>query len=233
VVLEGERLRLRPMTDGDVPLLIQWFTDRDVLHWLHLSEDPPELAGSMEAHRECWERMRDDPTHLWWCTETTEGQPIGEIGLLAIHPTHHRAELAITIGVQEYRNRGYGAEAIGVLLRHAFETMGLRRVQLITDEDNARGTRCYEKCGFVREGQLRAHRLRYGKPLDMVVMAVLKEEWSRENRGVGRVSNPSLPTRIPDRGKNGDNGAHPVDRGSAGVLHWAAGAERVPGQRQR
>ena len=58
--------------------------------------------------------------------------------------------------------------------------MGLRRVQLITDEDNARGIRCYEKCGFVREGLLRAHRLRYGKPLNMVIMGVLKEEWDPE-----------------------------------------------------
>ena len=177
VVLEGERLRLRPMTDGDVPLLVQWFADPDVLHWLHLSEDPPELIGSMQAHKERWERMRDDPMHLSWCIETSEGRPIGDIGLLAIHPTHHRAELAITIGVQEYWGRGYGTEAIGMLLRHAFEVMGLRRVQLITDEDNARGIRCYEKCGFVREGLLRSHRLRYGKPLNMVIMGVLREEW--------------------------------------------------------
>jgi len=179
VVLDAERLRLRPMTDGDVPLLVQWFADREVLHWLHLSEDPPELIGSMEAHKERWARMRDDPALMPWCIETKEGRAIGDIGLLAIHPTHHRAELAITIGLQEYWSRGYGTEAIGVLLGHAFEVMGLRRVQLITDEDNARGIRCYEKCGFVREGLLRSHRLRYGEPLNMIVMGVLKEEWSR------------------------------------------------------
>ena len=177
IVLASERLRLRPMQDDDVSLTFGWFNDREVLHWLHLSEDPPELMGSLEAHRERWERMRDDATQITWCIETTEGRPIGDIGLLAIHPTHHRAELGITIGVKEYWSRGYGSEAIQTLLRHAFDEMGLRRVQLITDEDNARGIRCYEKCGFVREGLLRAHRLRYDEPLNMVVMGVLREEW--------------------------------------------------------
>ncbi len=177
VVLEAERLRLRPMRDDDVPLLFGWFNDRDVLHWLHLSEDPPELVQSLDAHRERWERIRDDPAQISWCIETNEGRPIGDIGLLAIHATHHRAELGITIGVKDYWSRGYGSEAIQTLLRHAFGAMRLRRVQLITDEDNARGIRCYEKCGFVREGLLRAHRLRYDKPLNMVVMGVLKEEF--------------------------------------------------------
>jgi RimJ/RimL family protein N-acetyltransferase len=55
--------------------------------------------------------------------------------------------------------------------------MGLRRIGLITDADNLRGVRCYEKAGFVREGLLRAHRLRYGQPIDMLTMAVLKEDW--------------------------------------------------------
>ena len=108
VVLDGERVRLRPMRDEDVPLLFDWFNDREVLHWLHLSEDPPELIGSLQAHRERWERMRDDPSQISWCIETQEGRPIGDIGLLAIHPTHHRADLAITIGVKGYWSRGYG-----------------------------------------------------------------------------------------------------------------------------
>jgi RimJ/RimL family protein N-acetyltransferase len=57
----------------------------------------------------------------------------------------------------------------------------LRRVDLLTDADNERGLRCYEKCGFVREGLLRKRRLRFGQPVDMIVMSVLREEWLRAN----------------------------------------------------
>ena len=171
--LAGRLVRLRPFTDADVPLLHKWFNDAEVLHWLHLSEDPPEVMQSMEAHRQRWERIRDDPGHLSWVIETKDGTPIGELGLLNVNLVQLRAELGISIGEKEYWERGYGTDAIRVVLRRAFGRMSLRRVQLITDEDNERGIRCYEKCGFVREGLLRAHRLRYGQPINMVQMGVL------------------------------------------------------------
>ena len=175
-VLEGRKVRLRPLTDDDVPVLRRWLNDPDVRHWLHLSEDPPELM-TLEAHRERWEHIRDDPAHIAWCIETEEAQPIGHLGLLEIHSLHRRAELALSIGEKEYWSRGYGTDAVRAALRYAFQELGLRRVYLITDEDNLRAIRCYEKCGFRREGLLRAHRLRYGRPLNMVIMGVLREEW--------------------------------------------------------
>ena len=171
--LAGRLVRLRPFTDADVPLLHKWFNDAEVLHWLHLSEDPPEVMKSIEAHRQRWERIRDNPGHLSWVIERKDGKPIGELGLLNINLVQRRAELGISVGEKEYWGRGYGTDAIHTLLRHAFAEMGLRRVGLITDEDNGRGIRCYEKCGFVREGLLRAHRLRYGRPINMVQMGVL------------------------------------------------------------
>ena len=58
----------------------------------------------------------------------------------------------------------------------AFETLELNRIELVTDIDNERGIRSYEKAGFVREGILRAKRVRYGEPLDMLIMSVLRED---------------------------------------------------------
>jgi RimJ/RimL family protein N-acetyltransferase len=112
-----------------------------------------------------------------WVIETLDGVAIGIIGLQSIDDVHGRAELGISIGEKAYWSRGYGTDAICALLRYAFGALSLRRVELITDIDNERGIRCYEKCGFVREGILRAHRLRYGEPLDMVLMAVLAGDW--------------------------------------------------------
>jgi RimJ/RimL family protein N-acetyltransferase len=55
----------------------------------------------------------------------------------------------------------------------------LNRVELMTDADNMRGRRCYEKCGFVEEGVLRQHRLIEGRFGDTIMMSVLREEWER------------------------------------------------------
>jgi RimJ/RimL family protein N-acetyltransferase len=174
-VLEGQRVRLRPLEEGDVPLLARWFGNPEVRHWTHLSEDPPSVQ-TVEGHRERYRRMRDDPRQLRFCIETGDGHPIGDLGLLDIHP-HGRLELGITIGDTAYWGRGYGTDAVRTALRYAFGELRCRRVYLITDEDNLRAHRCFEKCGFVREGLLRAHRLRDGQPLNMLIMGVLRSEF--------------------------------------------------------
>jgi RimJ/RimL family protein N-acetyltransferase len=111
--------------------------------------------------------------------ETHDGLPIGNVSFVAIEEIHRRAELGISIGEKDYWGRGYGTDAVRVALRFAFQVLDLRRVELITDADNERGIRCYEKCGFVREGVLRRHRLRRGEPIDMLLMAVLHEDWEK------------------------------------------------------
>jgi RimJ/RimL family protein N-acetyltransferase len=169
--LVGGLVRLRYRTAADIPAFVRWYSDPDVLHWLGMSEAAP---ASMESETARFTQAEDDPTRRTWVIETREGRAIGSIALINLNELHHTAELGISIGEKDCWGRGYGTDAIRILLAHAFGAMGLRRVWLITDADNERGIRCYEKCGFVREGLLRGHRLRYGKPLDMVAMAVLR-----------------------------------------------------------
>jgi RimJ/RimL family protein N-acetyltransferase len=182
--LEGERVRLRTPRMSELALWLRWLGDPDVRHWLHLSEEA-ELMGSRAAQRERLEHIRDDPERILWVIERKPAQPIGDLSLIGIHPTARRAELAICIGEKDAWSQGLGSEAIRLALRHAFRELDLRRVTLIADADNARGIRCYEKCGFRPEGVLRAHRLRYGQPLDMLAMGVLREEFERAEAARG------------------------------------------------
>ena len=164
------------MEHADV--LTRWNADAEVRHWLHRSEDPPELLSRAEVGRWVAQGL-SDPSEARFMIEAAGGRLIGEIRLREIHPCG-RAELAILIGEKDQWSRGYGGDAIRTLLRLAFGELQLRRVTLITDADNTRGIRCYERCGFRHEGVLRAHRLRYGRPLDMVAMAVLRDEYERD-----------------------------------------------------
>jgi len=181
--LEGTIVRLRPLAPEHAAFEARWMADAEVRHWLHRSEDGPEFRAQGAIERKIGEVLAD-PTELRFVIETHEGVPIGDVGLLGIHP-HARAELSIKIGEQSHWSGGYGTDAILCLLGFAFGELGLRRVTLIADADNARGIRCYEKCGFRHEGLLRAHRLRYGKPIDMVAMAILREEFRSGARDAG------------------------------------------------
>jgi len=174
VSLRGKTTRLRAIVEDDLPLVVRWMNDPEVRHWLHHSERPD---ATVEGVRVRFGLERAGLPNLVWMIETLEGRPVGHVSLLEVDPHSLRAELAVAIGETDYWSKGYGTAAIRAVLRHAFTDLNLRRVDLHTDADNARGIRCYEKCGFVREGVMRERRLRYGKPLDMVVMGVLSHEW--------------------------------------------------------
>ena len=172
--LVGEKVRLRPAREEDMRLLHRWIHTPEVRHWLHASDRPD---GTLEeVTRRFWSNW-DAVEGRFWIIETAEGRPAGNVRLLGIDLFHLRAELAISIGEPDCFSLGLGTDAIRLVLGYAFEDLGLRRVDLQTDADNARAIRCYEKCGFVREGVLRARRLRYGEPIDMLAMGVLREEW--------------------------------------------------------
>ena len=202
VRLEGKVIRLRAVKEEDLSLVVRWMNDPEVRYWLHHSDRPdatvetvrgrfgltddgfPNLVWMIETLRVLPQTqsptqggllrvLPDDPAH----SGQAEGRPVGHVGLLGVDAHHKRAELAISIGEKECWSRGYGTDAISAVLRHGFATLGLRRIDLHTDADNARGIRCYEKAGFVREGVMRERRLRYGEPVDMVVMGALREEW--------------------------------------------------------
>jgi len=172
-ILAGERVRLRPPGEEDLALFVRWFNDPEVRYWLAMS-DAPELT--MEKEREWFEGLRADPDRVVWCIEA-EGRPIGTLGLHEIDETLGRATLGISIGEKDYWGRGYGREAIRQALAYGFGELELRRIELNADEDNARAIRCYERCGFQREGLLRAYRLRNGQAVNGLVMSVLREEF--------------------------------------------------------
>jgi RimJ/RimL family protein N-acetyltransferase len=89
--------------------------------------------------------------------------------------------VGILIGDKTYWNKGYGTEALKLLLKHGFETLNLNRIFLRVYEDNPRAIHCYEKVGFVHEGRMRQGRFTKGQFVDILFMSVLREEWKTDN----------------------------------------------------
>ena len=80
---------------------------------------------------------------------------------------------------EEHRGKGIGREALSLLLRYAFDTLGLRRVELTVFAENSRARLCYLKAGFTEEGVARQKTWKNGKFHDIVSMAVLRDEWAK------------------------------------------------------
>ena len=174
-ILEGQRIRLRPVAERDLPHFVRWLADREITRWLAAIDEPPTL----EDERDWYEDKRADPDNVLWAIDTLEGRLIGTAEL-RLAPRQRRAEMGIAVQDKSQWNQGYGTEAVRLVLGYAFAELGLNRVELTVDEENARAIRCYEKCGFQREGLLRQHRLVDGSFGNTLVMAVLREESGRE-----------------------------------------------------
>lgn len=159
------------MRDEDLPHFQKWLQDPDVRRWLAAVGDPP----TMDDEYEWYENTRANPDSVMWSIETLDGQLIGSIDL-RLAPAASRAELGIAIQDKSFWSKGYGTDAVRAVLKHAFGEMRLHRVELHVDEANVRGIRCYEKCGFVREGLLREHRKVGGRWANTVQMSILARE---------------------------------------------------------
>ena len=171
-ILEGEKVRLRPMQDRDMPLFVQWLQDAEVRRWLASIAEPPTL----EEQFDWYEGRRSDPDSVLWSIETLDGRLVGSVELrLAQHA--QRAELGIAIQDKTMWSQGLGTDTVRLVMEYGFEDLELHRIELMTDEENVRGRRCYERCGFIEEGLLRQHRPIDGKFGNTIMMSVLRDEW--------------------------------------------------------
>ncbi len=106
-----------------------------------------------------------------------EDRLIGEIGLDGIKWNHGEAFVGIGLGERDCWGKGYGTDAMRLILGFAFNELNLHRVSLTVFEYNTRAIRTYEKIGFVHEGQNRGMLLKDRKRFDMVHMGILRHEW--------------------------------------------------------
>lgn len=181
-LLTGKLVRLvavDPERAADV--FAAWSTDAEF--WALFDSDPvvPRSRGQV---RQSWERYaaKDDPDRFGFLIETLSDQRIiGETTLSDVFSPHREAWVAIGIGDRAYWGKGYGTDAMNVLLGYAFRELNLARVNLSTFEYNPRAIRSYEKAGFVHEGRQRGALLRYGRRWDVVHMGILREEWEKRD----------------------------------------------------
>lgn len=175
-MLQGERIRLRAIEREDLPLLWRHYNDLEIE--IAGGGDPPEPISLARVQAQFEKRLSEDGRDGMNFGIEADGRLIGGCGLRDVSLTDRVAELGIGIGDHDYLGRGYGREAVRLLLHYAFVLRNLRRVWLRVWGNNERAIRCYLACGFVEEGRLRSHVWSNGAYVDLVCMGVLKDEWN-------------------------------------------------------
>jgi RimJ/RimL family protein N-acetyltransferase len=173
--LSTDRLRLRPFDDADADALFALHSNAHVLRYW---DSPPWTErGRAERFIAACRQMADDGTGARPAVERlSDGAFLGWCGLVRWNPEHRSASLGYCFGEAAW-GHGYATEAAGALLRWAFDTLDLNRVQAETDTRNLASARVLEKLGFVREGTLREDCIVRGEVSDSWVYGLLRREW--------------------------------------------------------
>lgn len=172
--LLGEKCYLSPPSIEDAELWAEWFNDLDVA--LPLG-DEAYTVQTLEGQREMIVNASKHQSHVFSIVDRATDQPIGRCLLFGVNAVDRCAMLGIAIGAREYRGKGYGAEALNLLLDYAFNLLNLNSIMLGVFAFNEAAIRCYKKVGFKEIGRRRQARVIGGKTHDAILMDMLSEEF--------------------------------------------------------
>ena len=178
-MLKGDRIKLGPVKREYIESYLKWLNDPEITQYLTIFRP---LTRMME---EDWiENLKNQNDTIIFGIlipdENDTEKLIGNCGLHAIDWKNRVGEVGIMIGEKEYQSKGYGTEAVELLLDYGFKTVNLNRIQLRVYEFNSRAINSYNKIGFVEEGRMRQAMFANGEYHDMIFMSILQEEWLKE-----------------------------------------------------
>lgn len=161
---------LRALEETDLERTYQWHNDPELYH---------RLGGTIHFVSHSTEKewlsrkaaFSNQETNLAICIKET-GEHIGNIYLRNLDWVARNGELQIFLGRGIERGKGYGYQAMQLLIRHAFLDLGLMRIYLFVLDDNFAAIKLYQHCGFELEGKLRRHSFNNGAFKDYLMMGL-------------------------------------------------------------
>lgn len=172
-MLTGNKITLRGPRVEDGDILYELSADLD--SWEQRRADPPRPLSRVEFDAKL-AADQSSPDGVLFVIEAG-GAVVGRCAAFHIDRYARTAELGIALLAAE-RGKGYGTDALRVLVAFLFERWNLRRVHLMTLASNLAGQACYRKIGFVEEGRQREHAFVSGHYEDMILYGLLRSEWS-------------------------------------------------------
>lgn len=174
-MLKGDKVTLRAVERDDLKRMHELERNVDLVMLGDNDWTPVPLA----AWEKDYDKHLEDEDKATFVIEVEE-TIIGGIGLHTRNRREGTSQFGIGIYHPDYVGKGYGRDAIQVLLEWAFLVQNYRRIWLDTLSNNERAIRAYRACSFVEEGRLRQHSFHRGTYVDLVIMGLMREEWQAQ-----------------------------------------------------
>lgn len=178
-VIRGKRVYLRPLEREDLERTVPAVNDRDIAHFTGFPM-PVGKVGADRFFEEEVTKKHGETAYFFAICKLGSAEVIGECGFHDL-----RAGMRADVGIfmlPGYVGRGFGTDAMNALVDFGFGELMFERIGLVVDPENERAISSYEKCGFAREGVMRAYRRHRGRISDALVMSITRPEWEALER---------------------------------------------------
>jgi N-acetyltransferase len=177
VTLTGKLVCLEPLRLEHAPGLAAIASDESI--WTYMRSGPVDTLEKMEhSIQDLFSKQARGTDLPFTVFHIADDHPAGMTRYMNIEPENNALEIGGTWYAPQYQRTGVNTECKFLLLQHAFEVLGVNRVQIKTDLRNERSQHAIERIGFVREGVLRDHMvLPDGYARSSVFYSILAGEW--------------------------------------------------------
>ena len=179
-LFEAQNIRFGPIDiEKDAEIESKWTHDSDFMRMMEVAPARPMSAALMKKQYEKLEKQMEEDKNLFYFTirAREDDHLIGRASIQWIDWANGNGFLRMGIGAAEDRRKGYGTQALQMLLRFAFAELNLYRVSAIVPEYNAAAIALMKKFGFLHEVSRRKSLERDSRRWDLYVFGLLRDEW--------------------------------------------------------
>jgi len=167
----GQKVYLSPLSLDDADYFTEWLNDYSVTMTLNSISD----VITFEQEKEILQKLSTG--YNFAIIDDQKKKLMGATGLYNVDMINRTAQYGIFIGDKNFWNRGYGTDAIKLVLDFAFNILNLHHVSLQVIDFNKRAIKSYEKAGFKIVGKYSEYKQICGQRFDMVLMEILAQDY--------------------------------------------------------
>lgn len=182
-LFEGKDVRFGPIDhEKDPQVESRWTHDSDFMRMYETNPARPMSAAMVKKNYEKLEKEIEENKNVYYFAirAREDDRLIGKAIINRIEWSNGVGWIRLGIGAGEDRRKGYGSQALRMLLRFAFAELNLFRVTAAVPEYNEAALALLKKFGFVEEIRRREAVERDGRRWDMLVFGLLNDEWQRQ-----------------------------------------------------
>ena len=182
-LFEGQDIRFGPIDhEKDPEIESKWTHDSEFMRLMETSPARPMSAAMVKKQYEKLEKQVEEDKNLYhfMIRAKADDRLIGKASIYWIEWANGNGNIRLGIGAAEDRRKGYGIQALRMLLRFAFAELNLFRVAAIVPEYNEGAIALLQKFGFMQEVCRRKSLERDGRRWDLYVFGLLNDEWRNQ-----------------------------------------------------